>query len=341
MFIEVLDRVGGTSEPLWIIKSGDHLPSTGKTTCKATETLKAGSLESIKFKIWEGEISYPIEDNRYIGLFEIQGTDFEDGVIPAGAELHVEYQVLDSGNLIMEVSIPAIGGSFGIRNLYSCESAGRDYTADAKRTIDESDQVLERIEAISTQVDDTKLEKAKDKLSKAASLNPEEDDPEECKKAADDVLEAKQLLAQTRQEHLKEIRQMDLDHITAFIQEQILPLTKPVEASTYQNLLRTAQGSIDRNDSSFERYLDGLRSKNAEILWRQDWFVIDRFKEMVDEPYLFHDQQKYQSLVKLGQQAIHQDDIQKLRGILGELYGIRIGSVSEDEMLAVANIVRG
>jgi len=341
MCIEVLDRAGGSSEPLYLIKAGDHLPKSGKTTVKTIESLKAGSPNAINFKIWEGEIKYPIKDNRYIGLFEITGADLEEGVIPAGAELHVEYQILDSGNLILEVSIPCIGASFRSRNLYSSEAAKVNYAANAKRTIEDGHQMMDRLDAISTKVDDDKLDQAKDKLTKAASLHSEENDPEVCKKAADDVLEAKKLLAQTRQEHLKEIRQMDLDSMAEFFEESIRHLAKPVEVSQYEKLLRTAQRAIDRNNPSFERLLDELRSKNSEILWQQDWFVIDRFKNMADEPYLFLDQDKYQQLIQAGQQAVIQDDIQALRGILAELYSISVGSVSEDEMLAVANIVRG
>src|SRR3546814_6484599 len=75
------------------------------------EFLKAGSAGSIKFKLWEGDISDPINDNRFIGMFEIKGTDFDDGVIAAGAELICEYEVLDSGNIVLEVSVPSISGS--------------------------------------------------------------------------------------------------------------------------------------------------------------------------------------------------------------------------------------
>src|SRR3546814_3208794 len=87
------------------------LPKKGKKTFKAGESLKAGSAGSIKFKLWEGDISDPINDNRFIGMFEIKGTDFDDGVIAAGAELICEYEVLDSGNIVLEVSVPSISGS--------------------------------------------------------------------------------------------------------------------------------------------------------------------------------------------------------------------------------------
>jgi molecular chaperone DnaK len=118
-------------------------PRSGKKTFKAEESLKAGSTGSIKFKLWEGEISDPINDNRFIGMFEIKGSDFDDGVIAAGAELICEYEVLDSGNIILEVSVPSISGSFHSgRNFYSRQEGKVDYTNQAKNIQEQSEHTL-------------------------------------------------------------------------------------------------------------------------------------------------------------------------------------------------------
>ncbi|MDR2349551.1 MAG: Hsp70 family protein, partial [Deltaproteobacteria bacterium] len=110
--VEVLEKVGGVPIPDFLIRSGESLPKKGKKTFKAAESLKAGSYNSLNFKIWEGEISDPITDNRPIGLLKISGRDFDRGVIPAGADLECEFEILDSGNIILEVSVPSIGGTF-------------------------------------------------------------------------------------------------------------------------------------------------------------------------------------------------------------------------------------
>lgn len=95
-------------------------PRRGKRPSNPRNPSKAGSAGSIKFKLWEGEISDPVTDNRFIGMFEIKGSDFDDGVIAAGAELICDYEILDSGNIKMEVSVPSIGGLFHSgRNFYS------------------------------------------------------------------------------------------------------------------------------------------------------------------------------------------------------------------------------
>jgi molecular chaperone DnaK len=76
------------------------------------------------------------------------------------------------------------------------------------------------------------------------------------------------------------------------------------------------------------------------ILWRQDWFVIDRFKWLSQDTYLFADPREHAQLVTVGAEALKTNDIDKLRAVVAHLDSIRIGSTGEDDMMAGANIVR-
>jgi molecular chaperone DnaK len=91
----------------------------------------------------------------------------------------------------------------------------------------------------------------------------------------------------------------------------------------------------------FEHHLDSLRGKNWEILWRQDWFVVEQFKWMANSPHLFADKHRFQEFTQLGAQFLRADDIEKLRIVVGELYSIKIGSGPGDDLMDVANIIRG
>jgi molecular chaperone DnaK len=133
---------------------------------------------------------------------------------------------------------------------------------------------------------------------------------------------------------------MDLDRAIEFFNQYIREHARPTEASTFDNLTRTAQRSIDKNDSHFEHHLDDLRGKNFDILWRQDWFVVERFKSMASSPYQFTDRQKFEELIFAGQQFLRDDDIDKLREVVAHLYTIHIGG-AQDAMTEVANILRG
>lgn len=340
--IAVLDKVGGPQVLEYLVKSGDSLPKKGRKTFKAAESLKAGSTGSLNFALWEGEIEDPITDNRPIGVLKISGSDFDDGVIPAGADLVCEYEILDSGNIIIEVSVPCIGGTFHSgKNFYSRQEGQLDYTAAATMVVEEGERTLNRIDEINDVVDNPKLEQARRKLDSAVSLDPEEAETENSQEAMEKVLEARRLLAQVRKEHLKEIRQIDLDGVVSFFDEHIREHARPSEASGFDNLAKTAQRSIDRNDKDFEHHLDELKGKNFEILWRQDWFVVERFKWMVSSPHLFADKHRFEELAQIGTQLMRSDDIEKLRAVVAQLSMIQIGGGPDNEMFDVANIIRG
>jgi molecular chaperone DnaK len=206
---------------------------------------------------------------------------------------------------------------------------------------EEGERTLNRIDEINEVVDNPKLEQARQKLESAVLLDPEEAETEKSQEAMEKVLEARKLLAQVRKEHLKEIRQIDLDVVVSIFDEHIQQYARPSEEAAFYNLAKTAQRSIDRNDKDFEQHLDELKGKNFEILWRQDWFVVERFKWMVSSPHLFADKHRFEELAQIGTQLMRSDDIEKLRAVVAQLSMIQIGGGSDNEMFDVANIIRG
>lgn len=341
IFIEVLSKIGGRPEPHFLVKSGDHLPEKGAITFKAGESLKAGAIGSINFKVWEGDIEDPISDNRLIGTVKINGNDFDDGVIPAGADLECNYEILDSGTVVIEVSVPCIGGTFNSgKNFYSRQEGQLDYSSSAILVSEDGERTLSRVEEIQKVVADPKLDQAKRKLDLATSLDPDETETEKTQEAMEKVLEAKRLIAQVRKEHLKEIRQIELDGVTSLFDSHLRDIARASEVSAFDNLAKNAQRSIDRNDKDFEYHLEDLKGKNWDIFWRQDWFVIERFKLLSNAPHLFSDKHRFTELVTLGSQFLQSDDIEKLRSIVAQLYLIRIVSGPDNEMFDIANIVK-
>jgi molecular chaperone DnaK len=341
--IEILEKLGGRPALDYLVRSGDSLPKKGKKIFKSTELLKSGTSGSINLKLWEGEIDDPIADNRPIGIMKISSSDFHDGVIPAGADLECEYEILDSGNIDIKVSVPCIGSTFHSagKNFYSRQEGQLDYTAAAVMVVEEGERTLNRINKINEVVDNPKLDQARQKLESAVSLDPDEAETERTQEAMEKVLEARKLLAQVRKEHLKEIRQIDLDGVVSFFDEYIRQYARPSEASAFDNLAKTAQRSLNRNDKDFEHNIDELKGKNLDILWRQDWFVVERFKSMCNSPHLFADKSRFEELAQIGTQLMRSDDIANLRAIVDQLFRIQIGGSPDNEMFDRANIVRG
>lgn len=340
--LEVKEKLAGKTTIDYLVRDGDQLPKKGKKIYKAAESLKAGSLNSIKFKLWEGDITESISDNRFIGMFEIKGSDIEEGAIAAGSELVCDYEILDSGNIVLEVSVPSIGGSFHSgRNFYSRQEGQIDYSQAAKVVSEQASSALDKLDLISGKVSDARLDEAKKKLQESSKIRPDESDPETTKNAMDQIQDAKRLMSLARKEHLQLIRQIELDNVAGVFNDIIRQYARPTEESACDNLIRTAQRAIDNKNPEFEALLDELRNKNFQILWRQDWFITDRFKMYSEEPHKFPDTPEYHAVVEEGNEAIKLGDIEKLRKVVAYLGSMKIYSGDEDDMIASTNIISG
>lgn len=340
--IETRERAGGPASLVYIVREGDPLPKRGRVVFKAEESLKAGSPGALRFKLWEGEIRSPVTDNRFIGTFEVRGVDFEGGVIAAGADLACHYEVHDSGNIDIEVSVPSVGGLFvNQRNFYSHRAGLIDYTNAGQRIRDEVGAVRARLRQLTSHLADPRLGAVRERIDRAAGGRIEEADPESAKKAMDDVQEAKRLIALIRKDHLKKIRQAELDGIVLFFDSSVRKFAQPSEVQSFAHLTATAQRAIDGNSLDFEAWLRELGGRNFNVLVRQDSFVVDRFNLRAGEAHRYLDAGAHAALVAAGRQALANNNIDKLREIVLRLEGTRIGIIDGSAMVASANILKG
>ena len=341
--IEVLEKVGGRSTLEYLVKAGDSLPKKGNITFKSGESLKSGGNGSIKFKMWEGDITDPVVHNRFIGMMDITGNDFDDGVIAAGENLECQYEVLDSGNITLEVTVPSIGGIFNSgRNFYSRQEGQIDFNTEAakSRVVDDASQVAQRIDEISGVVDEPKLNKAREELESIVNSDSKYADSETTQKAMDRVYEVKQLLAETKKSNQKKIREIELNSLNKLV-DDIKDHARPNELTVLENLLKTAQREIDHKGTDFENIIDQLRTQIFTILTRQDWYIVEHFKRMIESPYLYSDDHKFNELKVIGINHLEADNIDGIRNVIHELYQISMQSEGDESMLDITNIIRG
>ena len=310
----VLDKPGGRPIPEELIKKGDSLPKKDAVPLKSDVKLEAGSPDSINFTLWEGDIKDNITANEYIGDFKITGTDFDEGVIPVGADLICNYEILTSGEIKLEVEVPDIRGIFFeslALNLYSADEGKSDYTSIAKEIVEDGVNARNRIDEIKEVVDDPKLEQAQQKLEAANSLDSDESDPEKVKEAEQGIKQANELLDEVSRKNRKEIRQIELTKELTFFDMYCRHNARPSEEKAFDSLVETVHRSIDNNDNDFGDHLNELRARIFEILWRQPWFVIENFKQMVSTPYFYTDKSRFEELVMKGQQLLGRDLIRR------------------------------
>lgn len=309
----VLDRPGGQPIPEKLIEKGDALPKKGTLSLKSDKELRAGSSDSINFTLWEGEIREDILANEYIGDFKIAGTDFDEGVIPAGADLICNYEMQASGEIKLEVEVPDIRGIFESSgpNLYSPDAAKVDYGSKAGEVIEEGAKGRNRVNEIKAVVTDEKLTQAQQKLEAANVLDSDESDPEKVKEAEQGIRQANELLDEVIRKNRKQIRQSDLDKEITFFDMYCRQGARESEANAFDNLVETAQRSIDNDDNDFDNHISQLGGRIFEILWRQPWFVIEQFKQFTRSPYGYTDRLRFEQLARDGRNLLERDVIRR------------------------------
>jgi len=340
--VEVLDSRNGPRVLVPLVRAGDALPKKGVVKFRAGETLRAGSTGAFNFKLWEGDIKEPIEDNVFIGTFRVKGTDFDEGAIPTGAEILCDYEVTDAGTIRLDVSVPDIGGSFSSgHNYYARQDAQLDFTQAASLVAVEADATLSRLDEFEKHVDDDRIASIRSTLSQASSIDVERAEPEATKEALDNIRAARREVSNLRRDHLKVIRQADLDSIVDSFNGWAREFARPDEQQSFDALVVTAQRSIDTNANDFEALLGELRSKNIGALWRSDQFVVERFHWLSRSPEQFFEQSQFETMVERGRSALAKQDFDKLREVLIVMDQLRFTRSGEEEILAAANIVRG
>jgi len=340
--LAVLEKIGGKSVIMdWLVKKGDALPKKGKTKVKTTMQLKAGDIGSIVFQLFEGELSKPM-DNHYIGVFKIRGTEIDEGVIPSGGDIEIEYEMNDAGNLQLDFSISSV--SHTTRAIfYSSQEGQRNYTDDdvKKSIIDDVENIKVKADEIADQIDVPELNEILENLDRASELSEDETDPEKVKETEEICLQAKRDLYEIRKKHLPEMRQIDLDAVVKRFNDQLRKVASDNEKTQFDKLVASAKRVIEQNNSEFENYMDELRRINSSILWRQDWFLIDMFKYFASSPYLFNNKARFAQLVKQGELAIQKDDMKQLNQVIDGFYAIKTGGGSAITDINLVNIVKG
>ncbi len=298
-----------------LIEKGELLPKAGRfdEKLKAGKTLESGSSDSLDFILLEGEFKEDLYANKDIGRFKINGTDFDEDEISEGADLICNYEIKNSAEITLVVEVPDIRGIFKLSqtNFYSPEEGKINYSEIAPEVIEEGIVVRNRIIEIKEVVDDPKLDQALQKLETVDSLDSDESDPDTVKEAKQCISQAIEFLEEVKRKNQKEIRQIELSKELTFFDMYCRQHARPSEERAFDNLAMTAQRSIDDNDTDFENHLNELGSRIFEILWRQPWFIIERFKHLSGTPQVFRDKSRFEELAMKGKQLLGSDLIRR------------------------------
>lgn len=249
--------------------------------------------------------------------------------------------MLDSGLIVINVSVPSIGNSFNSdKNFYSRTSAQIDYASKDTQDLMHSqlEELENRINQIEDKIDDKRINSIKEKINNIVNNN--ENNAETTKQIMDSVQEAKKELASIRQDNISDIRMIDLDLLIEHAEDIIIRYGSDIENKKYEALKTQAYKNLD-NSSGFQEYFNEIRDMIFPILFRQDSFVIDMYHYFKQNPYLFTDKQQFNMLIQQGDMYLQDNEINKLRSCIISLIEIKNHSSREDDILQISNIIRG
>ncbi len=341
--LEVKERIGSNVSRLdYLIREGDTLPAKGQRKFRSAQKVRAGSSDSINFKMWEGEIEDNIEDNRFIGQMKISGEDFDFGAIIEGTEIICNYTIDEAGSVTLDVEIPSIAESFNSgKNFYSRSEGQLNLDDVAGKLNYEGQNLLERVRDLGKAVEDDndyeKLQQAGEVASTALSANQQAHDREELQHIVDDIQDAKKKLNEIRRNNLHVIREQELEQLKDYYDEKIKKFASPQETAQFEKLFAKAESLIERPDSAFENILQEVRYRNYDVLAKSDEFIVVDFVRLTENPYAYDDRESFEKVFEAGKKAIEQEDIVALRKVVNMLWFLK---GRQDDDVSAANIVR-
>ncbi len=126
---------------------------------------------------------------------------------------------------------------------------------------------------------------------------------------------------------------MRLDDVIKDFDVNIRQFSRQSEASEFDKLAETAQRSIDIDDDDFDNHLGELKGRIFQILWRQDWFVIQQFIYFANSPHLFKNKDRYEELAHIGMKLLEHPEIKEI------LDGKRIATIKSEVVDQLRRIV--
>ena len=338
--VEVKERLGSSVTRLeYLVREGDTLPAKGTKKFRAGQKVRAGSDDSINFKLWQGDIDDIASDNLFIGALKISGTDFDFGTIVEGAEIICNYTLNDAGSIKLEVEIPAVRQDF-YGNFYSRDDAQVDFNKDAHTVNRDGEKLLDRVRDIGNAVDDDdyeKLQQAGELASEAISADNSTHDAEELKHLQEKIAEARKTLAEIRERNKFAIRRSDLNGLRNYYKRDLKKFAEPSEVEQLETLFARAETLIERDDTAFDDAFDEIRRLCFPLLIRDDEYIAYRFNQLAKNPDDATDRESFYRLVQAGNAALARKDFGELRKIVFALWSLT--GRTQDEFLT-ANVIK-
>lgn len=332
-----------------ILKKETSLPAQGQQRFRAGKTLIGGEDDLIIVEFYEmaENIDNP-EHNLHIGNFRLSGREeLERGErINRGDDLIIDWKMSDNGTLSFSVEVPKLGRVIDASNLYRAEDGGINY--DGQRGADVATALLSRVEIDLDELDATvegnadssgnlkkRIEGQHAALSTSVDADTHRSVAEEARKLRQEIA-----LLRLSPENEERVLENEVDNAeTGF--DELRDIAQPLDAERHDKLLVTTRRSIrERNYDSARRSLDEMQAIRLKVLAESPGFLVEIFKNLVQENFLAVDEALHDQHVEEGVQAAKAGDIVQLRFVIGKMFGNRVSTGGDaTEIVELAHLL--
>ncbi|GLO69711.1 hypothetical protein MACH17_12280 [Phaeobacter inhibens] len=332
-----------------LVKKGTALPAQGKQTFRTGKTLVGGEDDFIAVEFYEmaDDIDTP-EHNLHIGNFRLNSRDeLERGErINRGDDFVIDWKMSDNGTLSFSVELPSLGRVIDATNLYRSEDGGINY--DGQRGAEVATTMLARVESDLDELETTLDEDAdpsgdiRKRIERQHAALSTSVDADTHRSVAEEARKLRQEVALLRMSPENEERVLD-DEVakaeTSF--DELRDIAQPVDTERHDKLLVTTRRSIrEKNYDAARRSLDEMQGIRMKVLSESPDFLIEIFRRLAEEHYLAVDEALHAQLVDAGVEAAKSGDVQRLRMIIGQMFGNRVSTGADaTEIVELAHLL--
>jgi molecular chaperone DnaK len=332
-----------------LVKKGTALPAQGKQTFRTGKTLVGGEDDFIAVEFYEmaDDIDTP-EHNLHIGNFRLNSRDeLERGErINRGDDFVIDWKMSDNGTLSFSVELPSLGRVIDATNLYRSEDGGINY--DGQRGAEVATTMLARVESDLNELETTLDEDAdpsgdiRKRIERQHAALSTSVDADTHRSVAEEARKLRQEVALLRMSPENEERVLD-DEVakaeTSF--DELRDIAQPVDTERHDKLLVTTRRSIrEKNYDSARRSLDEMQGIRMKVLAESPDFLIEIFRRLAEEHHLAVDEALHAQLVEVGVEAAKSGDVERLRMIIGQMFGNRVSTGADTtEIVELAHLL--
>lgn len=332
-----------------LVKKGTALPAQGKQTFRTGKTLVGGEDDFIAVEFYEmaDDIDTP-EHNLHIGNFRLNSRDeLERGErINRGDDFVIDWKMSDNGTLSFSVELPSLGRVIDATNLYRSEDGGINY--DGQRGAEVATTMLARVESDLDELETTLDEDAdpsgdiRKRIERQHAALSTSVDADTHRSVAEEARKLRQEVALLRMSPENEERVLD-DEVakaeTSF--DELRDISQPVDTERHDKLLVTTRRSIrEKNYDAARRSLDEMQGIRMKVLAESPDFLIEIFRRLAEEHHLAVDEALHAQLVEAGVEAAKSGDVDRLRMIIGQMFGNRVSTGADaTEIVELAHLL--